>query len=226
MPTGGIATAALIAGGVQSATGIYQQRRASRLRKKAMKQYNNNPYQIPESAVRSVNLVGRAAQGTQLPGQSLIEENMAANTAEGINAARKSASSPSQILSSTIDLYSQQQKNQQQLDLTAAQDYQRRQSAYANAVQSLAPYEVEKWKYKTLYPVQADLNAASGMSGAGQQNMAQGVSSIINTTANQSYMNSLQSNSGGILPNNIPSSGQFMDSPVYRTQNYDQPNYG
>jgi hypothetical protein len=184
-------TTALIAAGGQIVGGVYQQLRAARLRKKAMERYNANPYQIPESAIRSVNLAGRAAQGTQLPGQELIEENMAANTAEGINAIRSSASSPSQILASTIELYGQQQKNQQQLDLTAAQDYQRRQGAYAEAVKSLAPFEVEKWKYRTLYPVQADLNAASGMSGAGQQNVSQGISSGINAYASGSYQDSL-----------------------------------
>ena len=90
-----------------------------------------------------------------------------------------------------IEMYQNQQNQQQQLDVTAANDYQRRQGAYAQAVASLAPYEVEKWKYKTLYPVQAQLNAAAGMSGAGQQNMSQGIQSGLTAWGNDQYIKSL-----------------------------------
>ena len=184
-------TTAIVAGGLQVLGGVYQQWRAGSMRKKAMEQYNNNPYQVPGSATRSVNLMGRLAQGEKLPGQDVIESNIAGNTAEGINSIRSSATSPSQVMRGMIEMYQNQQNQQQQLDVTAANDYQRRQGAYAQAVASLAPYEVEKWKYKTLYPVQAQLNAAAGMSGAGQQNMSQGIQSGLTAWGNDQYIKSL-----------------------------------
>ena len=115
MPTGGLLTAGLIVGGAQALGGVYQQWRAGRMRKKAMEQYNNNPYQIPGSATRSVNLMGRLAQGQRLPGQDIIESNIAGNTAEGVNSIKSAATSPSQVMKGMIDIYQNQQKQQQQL---------------------------------------------------------------------------------------------------------------
>ena len=184
-------TAAIVAGGLQTLGGVYQQWRSGRIRKKAMEQYNNNPYQVPGSATQSVNLMGRLAQGEKLPGQDVIESNIVGNTAEGVNAIRSSATSPSQVMQGMIEMYQNQQNQQQQLDITAANDYQRRQGAYAQAVASLSPYEVEKWRFRTLYPIQADLNAAAGMSGAGQQNMSQGIKSGITMFGNDQYAKSL-----------------------------------
>lgn len=216
-------TAAIVAGGAQALGGIYQQWRAGRMRKKAMEQYNNNPYQIPASATRSVNLAGRMAQGERLPGQDVIESNIAGNTAQGVNALQSASDSPSQTMRGMIDLYQNQQKQQQQLDVTAANDYQRRQGAYAQAVSSLAPYEVEKWKYKTLYPVEAQLNAASGMSAAGQQNMSQGIQSGMNAYGNGQYLKGMNTNSSAGASGG---GGQFTDSPINQMPDPFQQNYG
>ena len=161
------------------------------MREKAMDDYNKHPFQVPGSATRSVDIMGRLAQGTGLPGQDVIESNIAGSTAEGVNAIRTSANSPSQVMSGMIELYQNQQKKRQELDVIAANDYQRRQGAYAQAVGSLAPYEVEKWKYQTLYPVQAGLNAAEGMSIAGQGNMSQGFQSVINSRGNSDSLKML-----------------------------------
>ena len=177
-----------ITGNIQTGVGLYQRWKAKKLREKAMDEYNKHPYSIPGSATRSVNIMGKLAQGTDLPGQDIIESNIAGNTAEGVNAIRSAATSPSQIMQGMIDMYQNQQKQQQQLDVAAAQDYRTRQGAYAQAVSTLAPYEVEKWKYKTLYPIQADLNAASAMSETGQQNMSQGIQSVTNSLANADYL--------------------------------------
>lgn len=195
-----------VIGGLQTGYGIYQQWKAKKMREKAMDEYNKHPYQIPGSATRSVNLMGRLAQGTGLPGQDIIESNIAGNTAEGVNAIRSSANSPSQVMRGMIQMYQNQQNQQQQLDVAAANDYQRRQGAYAQAVSSLAPYEVEKWKYKHLYPVQAGLNAAEAMSATGQQNMSQGLSSFINSSANSQYSNSLNATAPTAPPNEL---GQY-----------------
>ena len=73
---------------------------------------------------------------------------MASGTANALAQARQTATSPSQVLQATVDSYMAQQQRQQELDLQAAQNYQTMQQGYAQAVSSLAPYEVERWKYR------------------------------------------------------------------------------
>lgn len=201
----------LIAAGAQTVLGLYQTVRGNKLRKDAMAEYAANPFSVPESASRSVNLAARQAQGTRLAGQDILEEGIAGRTAQTIGAARKAATSPSQVLASTVAAYTQQQKQQQELDLAANQDYQRRQQVYQQAIASLAPYEVERWKYKTLFPIQAKLNAASASSGAGMQNIGQGIQSGLSMFANQQYLNSLQGNTSST---GNPNAGYNVSPPV------------
>jgi len=101
------------------------------------------------------------------------------------------------VLQATVDSYMAQQQRQQELDLQAAQNYQTMQQGYAQAVSSLAPYEVERWKYQTLYPVQEQLNRAAGMEQAGWGNIGAGLQGSMSTMANQQYLNSLGGGTGG-----------------------------
>lgn len=168
----------------QQILGAYQMWQAGKARKAAMKAYQENPYEIPEAQIRSVNKYGTLAKGTRMAGQDLMEENLKSDTASTLAQARKSATTPSQILTSTVGLYQKQQEAQRQMNIDATQDYRQRQSIYANAIATIAPYEVERWKYKTLYPVQAGLNQASALEGTAWANIGQGMRSSANTTAN------------------------------------------
>lgn len=183
-----------VVGGAQLAQGLYQQYRAGRIRKKAQKEYDANPYQIPEAQTRFVNKMGTLAQSRQLPGQQIMEDRMQSQAAGTVGAARQAATSPSQVLASTLAAYQQQQQNQQNLDLQAAQNYQQRQSQYAQSIASLAPYEQKRWEYRTLYPYQAKLNQAAGLQQQGQQNMQQGIQSGLSIYANDQYLNALKTN--------------------------------
>jgi hypothetical protein len=191
MPAGGLATAAIIGGGIQAATGLFQQIKAGSLRKKANKRLEDDPFTIPSAATEQVRLAGTQAQGRRLPGQDQIEDRLASGTARTITNARQAATSPSQVLAATLQASQQQQEQQQNIDIQAAGDFQNRQQAFANAVGTLAPYQVEKWKYSTLYPAQADFNAASAFSGAGQQNVATGLGAAGSALAIQDYQNRL-----------------------------------
>ena len=187
---------AFLAGG-QIAAGIAQSLAARRRRRRAMRRLEQNPFEVPESARRGVEIAGTLAQGTRLPGQELMEERLSSGTAQTVAGARRAATSPSQVLRSTVDAYLTQQQRQQELDMAAARDYQVRQGNYAQAVQSLAPYEVERWKYSTLYPVQADLNAAAMGTAAGQQNIGAGLSSFATLGAQDQYLKGLERMQGG-----------------------------
>lgn len=219
----------------QQLLGIYQMWQAGKARKAAMKAYKENPFEVPEAQIRSVNKYGTLAKGTRMAGQDLMEENLRSDTASALAQARKSATTPSQVLASTVGLYQQQQQAQQQMNAAAAQDYQRRQSTYASALATIAPYEVERWKYKTLYPVQAGLNQASALEGTAWANIGQGMKSSANTTANlatqvgydQELKGLLGSNTGGggsqqnmMNPSAILSSAQPQVEAPMQQQNW------
>ena len=184
-------TAALVASAGQTILGVGQSIRANRLRKKALREFQSNPYTTPLSATRAVNMAGQQAQGTRLPGQDVMEENLRSGTAQSLAQARRAATSPSQILASTIQSYNAQQQAQQNLDLQAAQNWQERQNIYRNAVMALSPYEEKSWQYNTLAPIQAKLNMAGQMSQSGTQNIGQGIQSGLGVLANKQMLDSL-----------------------------------
>lgn len=190
-------TAALVASAGQTILGVGQSIRANRLRKKALRESQSNPYTTPLSATRAVNMAGQQAQGTRLPGQDVMEENLRSGTAQSLAQARRAATSPSQILASTIQSYNAQQQAQQNLDLQAAQNWQERQNIYRNAVMALSPYEDKAYNINVLSPIQAKLNMASQMSQSGTQNIGQGIQSGLGVLANQQMLNSLNTSPTG-----------------------------
>lgn len=175
----------------QVGLGIGQTISANKKKKAALNEYQNSPYQIPESQIRATNIAGKMAQGTKLPAQELMEERLASGAAQTVAQARKAATSPSQVQQSTVLSYLAQQAAQQDIDRQAAESWQQRQAAYANALTSLSPYEEKRWQYNTLFPVQAKLNEASQQGTVGMQNIGQGASSALSMYANQQYLNSL-----------------------------------
>ena len=190
-------TAAVVASVGQAGLGLHQTLRANRLRKKALSDFRNNPMTIPSAATQAVNMAGKQAQGTRLPEQDVMEENLRSGTAQSLNQARKSATSPSQILASTIQSYNAQQQAQQNLDLQAAQNWQDRQSIYRNAVMSLAPYQQKIWETNVLAPIQMKMNQASIEGQSGMQNIGQGIQSGLSVMANQQMLNSLNTSPTG-----------------------------
>ena len=190
-------TAAVVASVGQAGLGLHQTLRANRLRKKALSDFRNNPMTIPSAATQAVNMAGKQAQGTRLPEQDVMEENLRSGTAQSLNQARKSDTSPSQILASTIQSYNAQQQAQQNLDLQAAQNWQDRQSIYRNAVMSLAPYQQKIWETNVLAPIQMKMNQASIEGQSGMQNIGQGIQSGLSVMANQQMLNSLNTSPTG-----------------------------
>lgn len=190
-------TATAIAAGGQLIMGVGQSIRANRLRKKAMREFESNKYVVPQAMTNAVNMAGTQAQGTRMAGQDVMEENLRSGTAQGLSQARRAATSPSQILASTIQSYNAQQQAQQNLDLQAAQNWQERQNIYRNAVVSLAPYQDRAYQYNVLSPIQARLNMASQMGQTGMQNIGQGIQSGLGIMANQQYLNSLNTSPTG-----------------------------
>ena len=217
-----ITTASLALAGGQALKGVYDTIKSGSERKKAMKAFQENPYQIPKSQIQATNKAATLAQGTKMAGQDVIETNIGARTGEGIGAVKRAAQSPSQVLASTIDLFKQQQQQQEQLDLTAANDYQTRQQGYVNALTSLSPYLDKQYSMNTLAPIQARLNYAGGLEASGQQNIQQGISSGLGVWANKQYLDKMGSSDIGLQRgggfnttyDNAPSMGMQPMTPI------------
>lgn len=211
-------TASLVLAGGTAAKGVFDTIKAGRERKKALKSFQENPYLVPSSQIQAVNKSATLAQGTKMAGQDVMETNIGARTGEGIGAVKRAAQSPSQVLASTIDLYRNQQAQQEQLDLTAAGDYRTRQQGYVNALTSLSPYLDKQYQMNTLAPIQARLNYAGGLEASGQQNISQGISSGLSVYANQQYLNGL--NTAGATADNSHTKQYYlgqMKQPSYST---------
>jgi len=202
-----------LAAGAQAGLGLYQTLKANKDAKNALAEYKANPYTIPESATRSVNLMGRLAQGSELPGQGIMEDRLAANTAQSVAGARKVAQSPSQLLAATVASYGQQQQQQQMLDLQAANSFQQRQQAYAQTVGNLAGYEDKMYQYNKIFPIQAKLNKASMMGQTGWANIGAGVSGGLGMFANQQYLKGLNTQGQASTPpsTTVPQTTQPFD---------------
>jgi hypothetical protein len=184
-------TLGVVLSAAQMGKGVYDTIKSGSERKRALKSFQENPYLVPKSQIQATNKAATLAQGTKMAGQDVMETNIGARTGEGIGAVKRAAQSPSQVLASTIDLYRNQQAQQEQLDLTSANDYRTRQQGYVNALTSLSPYLDMQYKNNVLAPIQAKLNYAGGLEASGQQNISQGISSGLNVYANQQYINGL-----------------------------------
>lgn len=211
---------AVVAGG-QAIMGVAQTISANKKKKRAMQAYKDSPYMIPESQIRATNIASKMAQGTDLPAQDLMEENLASGTATTVAGARRAATSPSQVLQSTVNSYLAQQQRQQELDLQANQSYQARQAAYQNALVQLSPYEDAKYRNNVLFPIQAELNAASQQGSAGMSNIGQGVQSGLSMYANQQYLNKL--NAPTMTPTQGAATSPTLSQP---SANYGSPWWG
>jgi hypothetical protein len=201
----------LIAAGISAGTGLYQTIRAGKQKKDALANLKNNPMSIPEGATRSAEIMGKLAGSTRLPQQDLLEERIAGGTANTIAGARMAATSPSQVLATTVQAYQQQQQQNQNLDLTAANNYQQAQKAYAGAVASLAPYQQQVYQNNVLYPAMAKLGQAGQMGQDGMRNIGQGIQSGLSVYANDQYNKSLATQAGSF---NTPPMQSSVPPPV------------
>jgi hypothetical protein len=190
-----VTVGAILAGGGAVAniiSGASKTAKANRIRNKAQSFFEQNKYQIPEEAKAALGISQRQASGIALPGQDIAEGKLGQSTAQGIQAARQSATTPSQILASVTGLYGQQMANQQNLALQAAQNYQARQSQLQNQLQNMAQYENQKWQYNILAPYQQQLNTAAQLQGMGAQQVNAGIGGIANVGAGLASVGSQQ----------------------------------
>lgn len=199
MPAGGLGTAALVAGisggalGLGSiGLGIGKSAKAKKARRKAQSTFDKNKYEIPESARASLQSAQRQASEVGLAGQDVMEAQLGQSTAQGVGASQEVGTSSSDVLGMLSQLYGNQQAQQQNIGIQAAQQYQQNQSSLQGALGTMAGYEDQKWKYNVLYPYQQQMSAAGQMADQGASMINSGMSTIGNVAGGMAQMGMAQ----------------------------------
>jgi hypothetical protein len=173
-----VAAIMAILGGVQAATGIGQKIGAGIQRRKAEKEFDK--YEVPSGIESMIDVMQGLASQTEVPGADILRSRQRATTAEGVEAASRTSESSGDVLGSLHQLYGKQMESEERLALAGAQQYQMNQMRYANALQTLGQYQTQKWQYNELYPYMQRMTYAGQLSGAGSENIRQGIGTGLN----------------------------------------------
>lgn len=164
-------------------SGSKKEKEAAEQREKAQSFFDANKYDIPESAMTALGVAKDLAGRTKLPGQDIIEERISATTGKGVQAAREVAQTPSDVLAVLTDLYGTEQERGRDLGIAGAESYIQNQRGFQDALNRMAGFEEQKWKYNVLYPYQQQMTGAAQLEGVGRTQMSQGIQGLGQTAA-------------------------------------------
>jgi hypothetical protein len=162
-------------GALELGMGIYKDIQAGNRRKKAQSFFDANKFQIPESAKGALSLAQRNASSVTLPGEDLTRARLGETTARGIGAAKTAGTSSADILTHLSSLFSNEERQDTNLGIAGANRWDANQRYLGSAMNNMAKYEVDKWKYNVLYPYQQMMGQAGQMEGQGNQMIGSGV---------------------------------------------------
>ena len=177
-----ITTSAIIAGTAglaQAGTGVAQMIQANKYRKK-----KRPTYEIPLAEEEALKNARAMAAQTRLPGQDIIEQGIGASTAGGVKTVIETGQSPSQILNSVSNIYGNEMQQKNQLGVQAANFQQGNRMNLQGELKNYAQFQEKKFDINEMQPYEAAMAAAAALSGAGQQNIAGGITSMAGTGMN------------------------------------------
>lgn len=171
MPAGGLATAALIAGGAKAlweiGSGVDQSIKGHKLAKNLKRPW----MEIPEAATRGLENAKFVASQTQLPGHELIEQKIGSTFSNYANALEKAAPSTGTMLNDLNMGYQTNINQLTDLGIAGAKNWQENQGVLRNELDNMANWEQKKFMYNFDEPYRNKAAAASALKGAGMQNI-------------------------------------------------------
>lgn len=182
---------ALIPSLIQAGQGIAQSVKANKIAKSNIRPtYSSQAYKIPDEIKEYVART-KAMMNTRLPGQNLMENKIDANTSNAIAAVQQSGNSSADIINSISGINGQQNDAYNNLGIAGAQRYDQMQGNVNNALLTSAQYKDRaydinsgnkqaEFEYNQNQPYQARAAAASALTGAGQQNIYNGIQGASN----------------------------------------------
>lgn len=184
----------LIMAGAQLLGGIGQQISAGSQRRKAQREFEKNKYEIPSGVKSMLDVIRNMATQTKMPGYEQYLQQIQGATSQGVETAQRAGQSSSDVLGALQKLYGKQMDMQTDLAVANAQNYQRNQMQYANALNTMGQYETQKWQYNSLYPYMQQMTGAGQMAQAGNQNIGSALSSGLSLWAANAQMEQTQKN--------------------------------
>ena len=134
-------------------------------------------YEIPGAATAALAEAKKLASQRQLPGQQLMEEQMAASTARTIGDIQEVAPSGAAALGAIGQTHQTEQQAQRDLALKGAQYQAANQAALRQQLGQYAGFQEKEFDINQMQPYLAAMATASAMKGAGMQNIYGGISS-------------------------------------------------
>lgn len=184
-------TMAAIMAAVQGGLGLVQQGNAAIKRRQAQREFDQNKYQVPAGVKAMLSAIQNVASQTELPGADITRQRLASSTAQGVETAQRTAQSSSDVLGALHNLYRKQMDSQQDLAIAGAQNYQRNQLQYAQALGTLGQYQSQKWMYNTMYPYMQRMTEAGQIAQAGSANLGSAIQSGMNIAMADYQLNEL-----------------------------------
>lgn len=182
---------ALIPSLIQMGQGIAQSAKANKIAKSNQRPtYSSTAYKIPDEIKEYVART-KAMMNTRLPGQNLMENKIDANTSNAIAGIQQSGNSSADIINSISGINGQQNDAYNNLGIAGVQRYDQMQGNVNNALLTSAQYKDRaydinsgnrqaEFEYNQNQPYQARAAAASALTGAGQQNIYNGIQGASN----------------------------------------------
>ena len=162
-----------IVGGIQSA-------RAN----KALKNFKFPEYTMPSELENMLSMYQQRAAANELPGQSLMENKLGAQTAFGQRAAEKYAGTSGQALGAVTGLYGQQMNAVRDLGIKFADFKAQRENELGRAQQIMAQAQDKQWEINEWLPSQYKYNELQSQKQAGASNLWGGLQDIASAGMN------------------------------------------
>lgn len=169
-------------------------------------------YQMQQEYQGNVNLA-KEAYIEGMPGKDIARNMLYASTEAGLSRIEEAATSSTDLLGATTDLYSKQLDKLNEQAFAEAQVKTANLERLMNANYNLAGEKTKQWEYNEWLPSQMKLNISSSKFGGGQQQFQAGLQNLAgvatNTLASYATMKSLNSIYGNSpsTPSGIPNSG-------------------
>lgn len=175
LSAGTAAGTAAVKGGI----GIAQAAKGAKLAKSAKRPTAT----IPQSAQDYLKNATARAQENKLPGQQLMEEELAASTASGITSAQQGASSSAGLMAAIGGLKGIEQEKVGDLNIAGAEMQDRNKQALQEALLRYSGEEKEVFDINKMQPFKDTAAAAEGVKGAALQNVVGAVEGLAGAAA-------------------------------------------
>lgn len=167
-------TLSLILGGAQAATGAYQNIKGRQLAKQ-----NKRPdYEVQPGYWAGLDSAQRLASQTQLPGQSMAEQQLLASQSGAINKIGEVANSPAGALGAIAQTVGNTQQSQLDLAQKAAANYAQNQQNLQGQQNLIGQEQQNAWNWNQMEKFKEQAATASELQGSGMQNLYGSLSGI------------------------------------------------